>query len=267
MSQTSSGYAAAEPVGPRAIHTDSTGLIAGLVEFPAADRSLPVYAAQPDASEGSYPIVLVMMEIFGLHEYIKDICRRFAKRGYLAIAPDIFARAGDPTKMTDMSEIRTKVIQRTPDAQVISDLDAAVAWAISERHGNPNQLGITGFCWGGRTVWLYSAHNPSLKAGVAWYGRLDGDHSENQPVWPVDVAARLHGPVLGLYGGNDQGIPLDTVDRMNGLLRDAGSPSHIDVYPDSGHAFHADYRDHYNEADAHDGEARMYAWFKEHGVG
>lgn len=266
MTASSNGFAAAaQPIQSHTIHTDTGGLIAGMVDIPAADRPIPVYRAQPEG-EGPFPIVLVIMEIFGLHEYIKDVARRFAKKGYLAIAPDIFVRAGDPSQMTDFTEIREKIVGPTPDSQVLSDLDAAVAWAVGTGHGDPDRVGITGFCWGGRTVWLYAAHNSQLKAGVAWYGRLDSEHTENQPVWPIDVADKLNAPVLGLYGAEDHGIPVDLVERMNAKLKEAGSPSYIHLYADAGHAFHADYRPSYNEADARDGEARTFAWLAEHGV-
>jgi carboxymethylenebutenolidase len=266
MTASSNGFAAAaQPIPSHTIHTDTGGLVAGMIDIPTADRSIPAYRAQPEG-EGPFPIVLVIMEIFGLHEYIKDTARRIAKKGYLAIAPDIFVRAGDPSQMTDFTEIREKIIAPTPDSQILSDLDASVAWAAREGKGDPGRLGITGFCWGGRTVWLYAAHNPQLKAGVAWYGRLDSERTANQPIWPIDVADKLHTPVLGLYGGQDGGIPVELVERMNAKLKEAGSPSYIHLYPDAGHAFHADYRLSYNEADARDGEARMYSWFAENGV-
>ena len=266
MSQPTNGFAAAvQPIGADTITTSADGLVAGMVEVPASDRPIPVYQARPEG-DGPFPIVVVMMEIFGLHEYIKDVARRFAKHGYLALAPDIFVRAGDPSQMTDFTEIREKVVLPTPDDQVLSDIDHTVAWGVAEAHGDPDRLGITGFCWGGRTVWLYVAHNPSVKAGVAWYGRLNGDRSANQPTFPVDVADKLNAPVLGLYGGDDGGIPQEVVATMNEKLKEAGTQSYIHAYPGAGHAFHADYRPSYRKADAEDGEGRMYAWFAQNGV-
>ena len=267
MTKPQNGFAAAvQPIEAHTIHTDTEGLAAGVIDVSAGDRAIPVYCAVPDG-EGPYPIVLVVMEIFGLHEYICDVCRRLAKRGYLALAPDIFVRAGDPSQMTDITQIRNEVILPTPDAQIMSDLDATAHWAGREGKGDITRLGITGFCWGGRTVWLYAAHNPDVKAGVAWYGRLDGDHTENQPVWPIDVADALKAPVLGLYGGQDSSIPADLVSRFNESLSSTGSESYIHVYPNAGHGFHADYRPNYCEIEATDGERRMYAWLAEHGVG
>ena len=213
----------------------------------------------------SFPVVLVVQEIFGVHEHIKDVCRRFARLGYLAIAPELYARQGDVSKLSEIDEIR-KVVSRVPDAQVMADLDATVAWVKAGGEGNIEKLGITGFCWGGRIVWLYAAHSRQLKAGVAWYGRLVGNSSELQPKHPVDVAGSLNAPVLGLYGGSDQGIPLDTVERMQTALKTANSPSHIVVYPDTPHAFFADYRPSYRKQQAEDGWNRLREWFKQHGV-
>jgi carboxymethylenebutenolidase len=200
-----------------------------------------------------------------VHEHIKDVCRRFAKLGYLAIAPELYARQGDVSKITSMSEIMP-IVAKVPDAQVMSDLDAAVAWAEKSGKGAASRLGITGFCWGGRIVWLYAAHSPKLKAGVAWYGRLVGQTNELQTKHPIDVAASLKAPVLGLYGGADQGIPLDTVERMRAALKAAGSKSEIVVYPDAPHGFHADYRPSYRKEPAEDGWKRLQDWFKKHGA-
>ncbi len=210
----------------------------------------------------------MVQEVFGVHEHIKDLCRRLAKLGYFAVAPELYARQGDVSKLTDFADIR-KIVSKVPDAQVMSDLDATAAWA-KESGGDTSKLGITGFCWGGRIVWLYSAHNPDLKAGVAWYGRLvapAGEADELHPKQPVDLAAALKAPVLGLYGGDDQGIPQESVEKMRAAIKEAGKPAEIHVYPDTPHAFLADYRPSYRAEPAADGWKRMLAWFKANGVG
>lgn len=259
------GFAlAVRPVAAETITTDAAGLTAGEVLIPTSDGDLPAYRARPSQGHAC-PVVLVVQEIFGVHEHIKDVCRRLAALGYLAIAPELYARQGDVSKLSAIDDIR-KVVARVPDAQVLADLDATVAWASASGEGNSEKLGITGFCWGGRIVWLYAAHNRQLKAGVAWYGRLAGTPSELQPQHPVDVARRLNAPVLGLYGGTDQGIPLDTVERMQASLKAANSPSQIVVYPDTPHAFFADYRPSYRKEQAEDGWKRLREWFKQHGV-
>lgn len=252
-----------------AISTDSSGLTAGELRIPTADGGeMPAYRAQP-ASGSGWPVILVVQEIFGVHEYIGDVCRRLAKVGYLAIAPELFARQGDPRQYATVPELIEKLVSRVPDAQVLADLDACVAWA-GGHGGNTARLGITGFCWGGRITWLYAAHNPQLGAGVAWYGRLVGQANELTPKQPIDVAGKLYAPVLGLYGGTDQGIPLDTVNRMREALAEAVSPasraSTIHVYAQAPHAFHADYRPSYRKDEAEDGWRRMVAWFRQHGV-
>ncbi|MDR0775768.1 MAG: dienelactone hydrolase family protein [Azonexus sp.] len=263
------GFAlAVQPVmAQTAIHTDATGLIAGEVKVPVKDGDMVAYHAQPQ-DVAKPPVVLVVSEIFAVHEYIRDICRRLAKLGYLAIAPELFARQGDPRTIDSIPEIMAKIISKTPDAQVISDLDACVAWAAANGTDTA-RLAITGFCWGGRITWLYAAHNPQLKAGVAWYGRLVGEVNEITPKHPIDLAGQLKAPVLGLYGGLDAGIPLETVDNMLALLK-TGSPaaqaSYIKIYPNAPHAFHADYRPSYRPEEAADGWQRMLEWFKEHGV-
>ncbi|MCA7084360.1 dienelactone hydrolase family protein [Cupriavidus sp. DB3] len=260
--------AAALPVTAQAIKTDFEGLTAGEVTIPSGDFKMPIYRAMPQGKR-DLPVVLVISEIFGVHEYIADTCRRFAKQGYLAIAPELFARQGDPTSFGTIQELQREIIAKTPDNEVLGDLDAAVAWA-GANGGNLGKVGITGFCWGGRVVWLYAAHSRQLKAGVAWYGRLNGDTTPLQPRHPIDLAAQLKAPVLGLYGGKDTGIPLEAVDRMKAALAAANNPgakaSKFIVYPESGHAFHADYRPSYREADAKDGWEKCLAWFKEHGV-
>ncbi len=253
---------AAGPVmGQTAIRTDTTGLTAGEVDIPVPGGSMKAYRAQP-AGAGPFPTILVVQEIFGVHEYIKDTCRRFAKQGFQAIAGDLYARQADMSKVTDMAGAQAAAA-KVPDAQVMADLDATAAWA-AKNGGNPNKLGITGFCWGGRITWLYSAHNPKVKAGVAWYGRLVGNATELTPKHPVDIAKDLKAPVLGLYGGADQGIPNDTVDRMRAAL-DANKKHNVFyVYPDTPHAFHADYRPSYRKEQAEDAWGKAVAFFKLH---
>lgn len=263
-----SGFAAATlPVGAQTISTDSAGLDAGPVNVPAGDFQLPAYRAKPAGKTG-LPVVLVVSEIFGVHEHIADVTRRLAKEGFLAIAPEMFVRQGDAKSYADIPRLQAEVVSKKPDAEAMQDLDAAVAWAAANG-GDPARLGITGFCWGGRITWLYSAHNPRLKAGVAWYGRLVGEASALTPKHPVDLADALKAPVLGLYGGQDPGIPLPTVEKMKAALS-AGSAaakaSEFVVYPEAPHAFHADYRPSYRKDAAEDGWKRCLAWFKRHGV-
>ncbi|MEH2058033.1 MAG: dienelactone hydrolase family protein [Nostoc sp.] len=259
------GFAlAVQPISAEAITTDAKGLVAGAVKIPVKDGEIPAYRAAPATGE-NFPIVLVIQEIFGVHEHIKDITRRFAHLGYLAIAPELFVRQGDVSKLSSIDEIRP-IVAKVPDAQVLSDLDATVNWAKKSAKGNGNKLGITGFCWGGRITWLYAAHNPHVKAGVAWYGRLVGDATELQPKYPIDIASALTVPILGLYGGKDTGIPVDTVEQMRDRLKSSSSKSEIIVYPDAPHAFFADYRPSYREKEAKEGWKHLLAWFKEHGV-
>ncbi|MDT3737541.1 MAG: dienelactone hydrolase family protein [Denitratisoma sp.] len=260
------GFAlAVQPVmAQTAITTDTQGLVAGEVKVKVHDGEMVAYRAQP-ASGGNFPVILVVSEIFGVHEYIADTCRRLAKLGYQAIAPELFARHGDPRKLGNIQEILTGIVAKVPDAQVMSDLDACVAWA-KVSGGDTARLGITGFCWGGRIVWLYAAHNPQVKAGVAWYGRLVGQAGALTPKHPMDLAAGLKAPVLGLYGGADAGIPLDTVWDMQDRLKAAGGKSMIHVYDDAPHAFHADYRPSYRKEHAEDGWKRMREWFRTYGV-
>ncbi|BCL34468.1 dienelactone hydrolase family protein [Nostoc sp. MS1] len=259
------GFAlAVEPISAQVITTNRQGLVAGAVKIPVKDGTIPAYRALP-ATGRNFPVVLVIQEIFGVHEHIQDICRRFAKLGYLAIAPELFVRQGDVSKLSSIDEIRP-IVAKVPDAQVLSDLDATVNWARKSGKGNINKLAITGFCWGGRITWLYAAHNPSVKAGVAWYGRLVGDSTAVTPKHPVDIASTLKVPVLGLYGGKDTGIPLNTVEQMRDRLKGSSSKSEIIVYPDAPHAFFADYRPSYREKEAKDGWQRLQAWFKQHGA-
>jgi len=260
---------AAGPVAAQtAIHTPADGLTAGDVRIPAADGEVPAYRAMP-AGKTKLPTVLVVSEIFGVHEYIKDVCRRFAHKGYLAIAPELFARQGDPSRYTEIAKLRAEVVDKAPDAQVMGDLDASAKWAAANG-GDPDRLAINGFCWGGRIVWLYAAHNPRLKAGVSWYGQLRGKKDSLRTSFPIELADRLKAPVLGLYGGEDAGIPVGDVDDMQAALK-TGSPaareSHIELYWEVPHAFHADYRSSYRKKEAEDGWKRALEWFARHGVG
>jgi carboxymethylenebutenolidase len=260
--------AAARPVATSTVvHTDAQGLDAGWANIPSGDLSMPAYLARPQGVPRP-PVLLVVSEIFGVHEHIADVARRFAKRGYLAIAPEMFVRQGDAKGYTDIAKLQSEIIERTPDAQVMADLDAAVAWAQGEG-GDVSRLGVTGFCWGGRITWMYAAHQPRVKAGVAWYGKLLAPPTPLKPTHPVDVAAALHAPVLGLYGGKDASIPLELVDRMKAGLAhgsEASRRSEIVVYPDAGHAFHADYRPSYDAAAAHDGWRRCVEWLARFGA-
>lgn len=246
------------------IHTDTNGLDAGEAQIPIADGHLPGYYARP-SGPGPFPIVLVIEEIFGVHEYIKDICRRFAKLGYLAVSPELYARIADLSKMSDAHEIVSKVISKAPDTLVLSDLDSTANWAFAN-HGDPNRLGVTGFCRGGRDTWLYAEHNPRLKAAVAWYGPVKGAVSEIQPHTPTDEAAALRCPLLGLYGGRDESIHPADVQAAAQIARDAGHTVEIKMFPQAGHGFHADYRATYDRDAAEQGWAAALAWFKAHGV-
>jgi carboxymethylenebutenolidase len=255
------GYSlAAGPLRAEVIATGATGLVAGAVSIQVGGREIPGYRAKP-AGAVKPPIVLVVQEIFGVHEYIRDVCRRLAQAGYLAVAPDLYARQGDVTRMSDAQAIIRDVVAVVPDAQVMADLDATAVWAEQDG-GDSSKLAITGFCWGGRIVWLYSAHSAKLRAGVAWYGRLVGDKSEMQPTQPIDVAKALHAPVLGLYGAEDAGIPLESIQRMRVEIARADGTSRIDVFEGAPHGFHADYRPSYRDDAAREGWTRMLAWFK-----
>jgi carboxymethylenebutenolidase len=260
------GFAASvQPVAAQTtITTDATGLEAGEVKIKTADGEIPAYRAMPASGTG-FATVLVIQEIFGVHEHIKDVCRRLAKMGYFAIAPEMYARQGDVSQLKSIDEIRP-IVAKVPDAQVMADLDAAVAFAKASGKADTTKLAITGFCWGGRVVWLYAAHNPNLKAGVAWYGRVVGDPTAMTPKHPVDVAAELKAPVLGLYGGADAGIPIASLDQMKAACAAAKKSCEITVYPDMPHAFHADYRPSYREVAAKDGWAKLTAFLKLNGV-
>jgi len=262
--------AASEPVMAAAIETDFKGIKAGEQMIPVGSFQMPAYVSRPEASKGSLPIVIVISEIFGVHEHIADITRRFAKLGYLAIAPEKFTRAGDPNSYGTVAEIQKNIVAKTTDAQVINDFQAALVWA-GKNGGDLKRVGVTGFCWGGRITWLV-ATLPQVRAGVAWYGRLIGEKTEGNPRHPVEIAAELKAPVLGLYGGAVTGISLESVEQMRTALAEAApknpaaKASMIEVYPEAPHAFHADYRATYREGPAKDGWEKCLAWFKKNGV-
>jgi carboxymethylenebutenolidase len=261
--------AAVQPIQAQTrIVTDSNGLVAGEVKIPVADGQIPAYRAMPD-KKGKYPVALVVHEIFGVHEWIQDVCRRFAKEGYMAVAPALYARQGDVKDLKDPREINRQVYSKIPDTQSMSDLDSTVTWA-EKNGGDTKKLSITGFCWGGRIVWLYAAHNPNVDAGAAWYGRVvptpNSPVNEAQPKTPIDYAKDLKVPVLGLYGGLDKGIALDGVQRMQDELKKGKSGSEIIVYPNADHGFHADYRPSYNREASEDAWKRLLAWFKKNGA-
>jgi carboxymethylenebutenolidase len=273
MTATSIGIgfvAASEPVLAAAIETDFKGIKAGEQMIPVGTFQMPSYVSRPENAKGKLPIVIVVSEIFGVHEYIADVTRRFAKLGYLAIAPEFFIRAGDPNTFGTTAEIMSNIVAKTPDSQVLNDIQAALVWA-GKNGGDVKKVGVTGFCWGGRITWL-SATLPQVKAGVAWYGRLVGEKTEGNPKHPVDIAAELKAPVLGLYGGADAGISLETVEQMRQELvkaapkNPAAKASRFEVYPDAPHGFHADYRALYREGPAKDGWEKCIAWFKQNGV-
>jgi carboxymethylenebutenolidase len=260
--------AAAMPIAAQTvISTPSDGLTVGEVMVPVGDFRMPVYRAAPAGRTG-LPVVLVVSEIFGVHEHIADVARRFARAGYFALAPELFVRQGDAASYGEIAKLIAEVISKVPDAQVMTDLDATVAWARTQG-ADASRVGVTGFCWGGRITWLYAAHSPAVKAGVAWYGRLVGNATPLTPRHPVDVAGQLHAPVLGLYGGQDTGIPLDTVERMKAALaagNAAAKKSQFVIYPDAPHAFHADYRPSFRKEAAEDGWKRCLDWFRTHGL-
>lgn len=253
-------------VEAQVIRTDAEGLEAGEVKIPAGDGPMPGYRAMP-VGEGPFPVVLVIEEIFGVHEYIKDICRRLAKAGYCAVAPELYARQGDLSTMTDAKLIIRDVISKTPDAQWMADLDAAASWAVSASRGDPARIGTMGWCRGGRGVWLYAAHRRDLKAAVAWYGPVGGDRTEIQPRTGTDVAAEINAPILALYGGADTGIPVATVEAARDKAVATGKSVELVVYPEAPHGFHADYRPSYRPVEAKDGWARALSFLKSHGVG
>ena len=263
------GYAASTlpSLAQTAIKTPADGLLAGEVSIDVNGFKMPAYRAAPAGKTG-LPVVLVLSEIFGVHEYVADTARRFAHAGYLAIAPELFVRQGDAQGYGEMAKLIAEVISKVPDAQVMGDLDATVKWAAANG-GDTKRLGVTGFCWGGRQVWLFNAHNPQVKAAVAWYGRLVGNQNDLTPKNPIDIATQLNGPVLGLYGGADTGISQESIEKMKAALATGNAASKAStfvVYPEAPHAFHADYRPSYRKAAAEDGWKRALDWFKQHGV-
>ena len=249
------------------IKTPTDGLTVGEVTIDVKGYKMPAYRAMP-AGKTNLPVVLVLSEVFGVHEHIADVANRFARVGYLAIAPELFVRQGDAQSYGEVAKLIAEVVSKVPDAQVMGDLDATIAWA-GANGGDVQRVGVTGFCWGGRQTWLYAAHSKSIKAGVAWYGRIVGAQNELTPRNPIDIAGQLNGPVLGLYGEADTGIPLDGVEKMKAALaagNAASKASQFVVYKDAPHAFHADYRPSYRKEAADDGWKRCLAWFKQHGV-
>ena len=260
----STGYPRILPPTPTALHTPADGLIEGAVWVPVEDGELPAYRAMP-AGAGPHPILLVVQEIFGVDEYLKDICRRAAHAGHVAIAPELYAREARPGECETLEAV-LEIVRNAPDARVLADLDSSAEFAAIECSGDPTRIGVTGFCWGGRIVWLYAAHEPRLRAGIAWYGRLAGDTDPRHPRQPLDVAPELRVPVLGLYGSEDSGIPLETVERMKAALDASDSGSTFVVYEGAPHAFHADYRTSYRPEPARDGWARMLEWLRAHGA-
>ena len=260
------GFAvASNPVLAQAIVTDTVGLVAGEISIPVADGKIPGYRAMP-AKPGKHPVLLVVQEIFGVHEHIKDMCRRFAKLGYYAIAPEMYARQGDVSKLTDIGEILSTGVSKGPDAQVVSDLDSAVAFAAASGHANASRVGLVGYCWGGRVAWVYANHNPKLKAAVSYYGLLDGMQADIRPQDPVDFANNIKVPVLGMYAGMDDFIKPAAIDRMTAGLRSSGSGSEIVVFPNVNHGFNADYRPSYDKTAATYATKLALDWLKEHGV-
>ena len=258
--------AAAGPLHAEVVHTDDTGLVAGEVKVPVSDGTIPAYRARP-AKGTHFPTVLVVQEIFGVHEHIKDICRRFAKLGYYAIAPSLYARYGDPAKYTDIKTLVEDVVRKVPDREVLSDLDSTVVYAGGDG-ADTGRLALTGYCWGGRIVWLYAAHSDKLKAAAAWYGQLRGTPNELRTGFGIDLAPKLKAPVIGFYGGEDPGNPVSDVEAMRAALIKAGkTDSSVNLYMDAQHGFFADYRASYNETDAKDGWKKMLAFFKAHGAG
>ena len=266
ITSLATGFAlAVQPISAATITTDATGLDAGEVKIPVGDGEIPAYRARP-VKGATLGTVIVVQEIFGVHEWIKDVCRRFAKEGYFAVAPALYSRQGDPSTYTDIKKLVSEVVSKVDDNLVMSDLDSTAKWAAANG-GDASKLGITGFCWGGRITWLYTAHNPNVKAGVAWYGHMVRHEGDTKPKHPVEVAADIKGRVLGLYGAEDKGIQQEQIEAMRAALKAAGdTKTEIVVFPGADHGFLADYRPSYNEAAAKDGWARCLAWFKAHGV-
>ncbi len=266
MTSLASGFAvASNPVLAQAITTDAKGLLAGEVSIPVAGGTIAGYRAMPVKS-GKHPVVLVVQEIFGVHEHIKDVCRRYAKLGYYAIAPELFARQGDVSKLSDIGEILSTVVSKVPDAQVNADLDATVAFARASGRANADRLGLVGYCWGGRAAWIYAHHNPKLKAAVAYYGLLDGMKADIKPLDPVDVAAQIKVPVLGLYAAIDGFVKPEVIDKMTAGLRTGSSGSEIVIFPNVNHGFNADYRPTYDKTAATYAAQLAHRWLTDHGV-
>jgi carboxymethylenebutenolidase len=264
VTSLATGFAlSVQPVSAETITTDTTGLVAGEVKVPTADGEMPAYRAMPDKG-GPFPTVLVIQEVFGVHEWVKDICRRLAKLGYFAIAADLYARQGDASKYTDVQKLVSEIVMNVPTDQVMSDLDATVVYAHSTGKADTKKLGVTGFCWGGFATWMYAAHQPALKAAVAWYGG-DRKITDLTPQNPVDVAADIHCPLLAFYGGKDPSIPKETADKRLLQCRQA-QPCDMKIYPDAAHGFNADYRPSYNADAAKDAWKLMLDWFKKYGV-
>jgi carboxymethylenebutenolidase len=265
VTSLATGFAlSVQPISAATITTDASGLETGEAQIPVADGKIPAYFAKP-AKGTKLKTVIVIQEIFGVHEWIKDICRRFAKEGYLAVAPSLYSRQGDPLAYTDIQKLVSEIVMKVDDNVVLTDLDSTAKWAAGNG-GDPAKVGVTGFCWGGRQTWLYTAHNPNVKAGVAWYGGLVRKEGNTQPKHPVEVAAQLKGRVLGLYGELDKGITLEHVEAMRAAIKAANDKSEIIVFPGADHGFLADYRPQYNEASAKDAWGKCLAWFKSHGV-
>lgn len=266
MTSLAVGFAiASQPLLAQAITTDMRGITASEVKIPVADGSIPAYQAMPSTGK-NFPVILVIQEIFGVHEHIKDMCRRYAKMGYLAIAPELFARQGDVSKITDIGEILNKVVSKVPDEQVFSDLNATLAFVKDQKKGDIEKLGLVGYCWGGRTVWLYAERNPNVKAGVAYYGLLNGMKSDIKKNDPIDIAHNLKVPVLGLYASTDSFIKPEIIEQMQAELEKSGSKSEIIVFPNVNHGFNADYRPTYNKTAADYAQKLAKDWLKNHGV-
>ena len=264
MSQTNTAFAnAVQPLAKTQIHTNLVGLQERDIQISSPNGAIAAYVAQPEGL-GDFPVILLVHEIFGVHEHIRDVARRLAKLGYLAIAPELFSRQGDVRPLQSIDEIRP-IVAKVPDAQVLADLDATLEWAIAHG-GDADRIAITGFCWGGRITWLYAAHQPRIKAGVAWYGRLIGERTDHQKQQPIDIAAQLKAPVLGLYGEADTGIPVEHISQLQAALHDAESASRFIVYPAAPHAFYADYRPSYRPHAAKDAWHKLQNWLTQHGV-
>ncbi len=266
MAQKARGFAPAVcPTATTTIITGDHAIHSGETSVATQGENMPAFFARPENKTEGLPVVLVVQEIFGVHEHIRDICRRLAAEGYLAVAPELYFREGDPSEYSDIPTLFKELVNKVPDAQVLADLDHVANWA-AKHGGDMRTMAITGFCWGGRITWLYAAHNPQLKAAVAWYGKVVGEKTIKQPTQPVDVATELSAPVLGLYGGKDESIPQESIELMRKAVRAANANAEIVVYPEAGHAFNADYRESYHEASAKDGWQRMLAWFTQYGV-